>query len=599
MLMTIRTKEPNAMHIRHKLFYKLFFSLILISVLPLLLVGWLNYNHSSESLNKELDQNAASTLEQKSQIINVFISDLNRIAQLISSNRAVSDFLTNRDPEKKYYQFFLKLDPIVANFQSIRFENVGITLISDKNLVYYYGYSFDREKASFQSYTWLSELSGMGNLSYISQVHDRPYAMNDNNQPVFSYVQRIWSQMLNAQGTLIIDFPITVLDNLFANAIDEKNSGTLIFDQQGNLLFPRSKSILPKTYLEQVDPTVELQTIQIPSGDVYRLFKQEEHYTDWEIISYFKQKDLYAAIYTDRRFIILILTITTLICLFASLIFSHRISKPIKALAKAMKKVETGDLQQRLTIISRDEIGQLGLGFNRMIRHIQELIDRVYYEQKEKRSAEITALQAQINPHFLYNTLESINSLARNNNQKEISKRIVLLGKLLRFSISTTEEFVLIEKEMMFVTQYLQIHKLKKRESQFSYNIQVDEKLLQLYTIKWILQPIVENAIIHGLDPKMDGGSIEITGGECGEDFFFLIKDNGVGIPEKQLRKIVYQLKYESEHLTKHENKIGLHNVQSRIQLHYGSPYGIRVDSVYGQGTSVSILLPRRAGKHE
>ncbi|MNI19376.1 putative sensor-like histidine kinase [compost metagenome] len=228
-----------------------------------------------------------------------------------------------------------------------------------------------------------------------------------------------------------------------------------------------------------------------------------------------------------------------------------------------------------------------------MVRRIRELIQLVYQEQNDKRKAEVAALQSQINPHFLYNTLESINSLARKNKQPEISKMIVLLGKLLRMSISTFDDLVTIDKELEYVRYYLEIHKFRQRRP-IDYAIELDEEVRQLYTVKWILQPIIENAIIHGLDPKQHGGSIHITCWLDEEDVYIRIADKGVGVTSEQLSIMRYQLQHQAENLSKHQKKVGLYNVQSRIRLHFGENYGIHLDSICNEGMTVTVKIPRR-----
>jgi two-component system sensor histidine kinase YesM len=218
----------------------------------------------------------------------------------------------------------------------------------------------------------------------------------------------------------------------------------------------------------------------------------------------------------------------------------------------------------------------------------------VYEEQNAKRRAEVTAMQSQINPHFLYNTLESINSLARKNKQQDISRMIVLLGKLLRMSISTFDDMITIAKELDYVRHYLEIHNYRQPKS-YSYHIEMEPEIMNLYTVKWILQPIIENTIIHGLETgHTDSGGIEIKGWLENEDVWISIKDNGTGIPEDRLAELQINLEQRAVELTKHGRKVGLYNVQSRIKLYYGDPYGLQIDSKPGWGTVVTIRLPRR-----
>ncbi|MEX2104363.1 MAG: histidine kinase, partial [Bacilli bacterium] len=543
----------------NKLIYKLFISFVLISIFPLILISWLSYNHFSTALNKELDSQANNVLEQKANTLNLFLNDLQRMEHIIVRNNIITQFLQNRDLNR-YYSFFLQLDPLIEGLNTIRPENLGITLVNDYDMIYYYGYSLNREEESFLSKDWMPSgiVNSVEERPYITIAHDRPYALKKSfesaNQLVFSFVQRFWDTSVRTHGLLIIDIPLHAMEQLFGFGVNKAHSGTFIIDQQGNVLFPQIPTALSNAYSKQHPK--QLDVIKLHDDNEYRMFYKTDSLTGWTIVSYNLRKDLYADIRNFREIIIMVVSVSIILCLFASLYISYHFANPIMNLVKLMKNVERGDLNQRIFIKQRDEIGQLEVGFNRMIRHIRELIDKVYEEQQMKRAAEISALQAQINPHFLYNALESINALARNNKQYEISKQIALLGKLLRFSISTFKEFVPIEKEINYVEHYLLINKLRMKEDEFHYSIQFPDSILHLYTIKWILQPIVENAIIHGLEPKGRQGSIDIIGKELGDDLLITIQDNGVGISQNSLDKIRFQLEHEAESLTKYENKV-------------------------------------------
>lgn len=199
-----------------------------------------------------------------------------------------------------------------------------------------------------------------------------------------------------------------------------------------------------------------------------------------------------------------------------------------------MKEVETGNFDVNFPSNVRDEVGRLGEGINHMLQRIRELVSLVYIEQNNKRRAELTALQSQINPHFLYNTLETINSLARKNNEREISRMIVLLGKLLRNSVSIVHDLIPISKELEHVRNYFEIHKHLIKEH-ISYEIDISPEIQKLFTIKWILQPIVENSIVHGSRNRPDGIHISISGNIINDKVFIKVKDNGVGMSKEEL----------------------------------------------------------------
>jgi two-component system sensor histidine kinase YesM len=576
---------------RKKIFSKLLVSFVAVSIPMLIFVGFISFSYSSKAINDQLDKQAEMVMEQKLNALTLFFEDLRRMEYIISINRDFSRFLSFTGNDDQYYRFFVELDPIVNALETIRPETVGITVINAKNQVYFYGYTYNHEAGSFSDWPWMPDHTELDGKPFLSVPHDRPYSLRDQNRQVFSYVQRFWSLSSNAEGLLIFDFPVDVLGQLLAQDAHPLDSGTLVIDQDNRLIYPSESAVFAKT-----DSFAELAPHIVASdGKTYRMFYKTDPFSGWTIASYFSEKSLYQTIAQYRNVLIGFLLASVVICLIASLILSFRIAHPIMTLVRLMKDVKRGDLDQQIVVKQRDEIGQLGIEFNRMIRHIQNLIAKVYEQEKEKRAVEISALQAQINPHFLYNTLEAINSLARMNKQHDISKQIALLGKLLRFSIATFKEFVPFEKELQYVEQYLLINKLRMKDNEFDFSLRFDEELIQLYTIKWILQPIVENAILHGLEPAGRKGRIEIEGCTRGDDVLVTVRDNGVGIPAEKLQQIRYELEHHSETMTKYGNKVGLFNVQTRIRLHYGPTYGISIDSIPDEWTTVQVLIPRRS----
>jgi two-component system, sensor histidine kinase YesM len=555
----------------------------------------LSYNKLSKSMYEELDEKANMILNQNVKAINFFMNDIERMGKMISTDSTISDFLSHHKRDRTYYQYFLKLDPIISNIGTIRPENVGITLINDSNLVYYYGYSLNKNNNTFENFSWLPDINSLNYKSTITALHNRSYVNNHADIPVFSYIKKIWSQDLQSYGILIIDFNIKIFQQLFSQASEEDSPELLLLDQNDNIIFsshPQNNNTYQTAIQNSATIEITENTIEFNEKTYYYITLQLEG-TDWKIISLFEKSKLYASLIDSKHIVLSILGASLIICIIFSLLISHKLSNPIKQLLFHMKLVEEGNFRNKLKIDRKDEFGDLGRGFNNMIVKIGELVERVFKEQEAKKRTEIMALQAQINPHFLYNTLELINSFARKNNQPEISKLIVLLAKLLRFSISTFEEFVTIQQETEYAKSYLEINKLRVRKP-FVYQILLKDDIGNLLTIKWILQPIIENAIIHGTDKNQNGGMIEIKGWSEGEVIYLSVKDNGVGISTNKLVELQKKLDIHLENHTKNNKNIGLYNVQSRIRLTYGGKYGLNITSAQGKGTTVLVKIPRR-----
>jgi two-component system sensor histidine kinase YesM len=253
-----------------------------------------------------------------------------------------------------------------------------------------------------------------------------------------------------------------------------------------------------------------------------------------------------------------------------------------------MKMIEKGNFDTQVDVNSSNEIGQLGLRFNRMTAKIKELMLQNVQEQELKRKSELKALQAQINPHFLYNTLDSIIWMAEVNKSKEVVLMVSSLAKLFRLSLSKGDEIIPIRNEIEHIKSYLTIQKMRYKDK-LDFEIQVDDHILSYKTIKIILQPLVENSIYHGIKNKDGVGLIRITGTQVGNKIVLSVIDNGIGMTPETLEALL-QKPVPSEQ----GSGMGVNNVNQRIKLYYGEEYGLQYESEPGQGTTVHIWLPMR-----
>ena len=232
-------------------------------------------------------------------------------------------------------------------------------------------------------------------------------------------------------------------------------------------------------------------------------------------------------------------------------------------------------------------MGILASNFNDMAYNINDLVERVYQETLLKQQAELKSLRMQINPHFLYNTLETINWVSRIKGVSEIGEMAKALGDLMRTTISGSD-FIKISEEIKNIENYLQIQTFRYREKLHT-TIQIDPELYQLYIPKLILQPLVENSIVHGIENKFKNGEIEITGVLREQVVIITIKDNGVGMTQSEIDKI-FNTEYVPEALN--HTKVGIRNVEKRIKLYYGENYGITITSKVNVGTTVIVRFP-------
>ena len=262
-----------------------------------------------------------------------------------------------------------------------------------------------------------------------------------------------------------------------------------------------------------------------------------------------------------------------------------------------MKEVEHGNLSSYYdTTLAKDEIYELGLTYNKMLDHISKLIEQIYKEQSEKRSAELAALQAQIKPHFLYNTLDNIKWMAKDQGAEDVAKIITSLSTFFRTSLSNGQEFITLKEEIKHTKSYLDIQAIKYREK-VRYNIYLDENIKNILIAKIILQPLVENSINHGIRPKDSIGTISIScslySNNLNKYIKITVEDNGVGMSESELANLRNNL----EELN-NSKSFGMINTLRRLRSFYGEDVIFEVESKENVGTKINILLPYMEDKN-
>lgn len=268
----------------------------------------------------------------------------------------------------------------------------------------------------------------------------------------------------------------------------------------------------------------------------------------------------------------------------------HSYMKRIREIIEFTKKVEQGDFKTRLEITLYDEIGQIGEALNEMSSELNEYVDRVYNAEVQRKNAEMNALQTQINPHFLYNTLESIKAKVVINNDEETARMITILGNMFRWISRTGEKVIPLDEELEYIKNYMELQSYRY-DMQMEICQDVPDELLDCLVPKLILQPVVENVIKHALDRDAREKIFGITVNDEDSEIVITVYDNGNGIEAAKLHEINRKL---SEWTDQDDfESIGLQNVNQRIKLMYGNDYGVQIKSMKGFGTAVKIKLPK------
>ena len=308
----------------------------------------------------------------------------------------------------------------------------------------------------------------------------------------------------------------------------------------------------------------------------------------WTLISYFRHSEILKGIRTIVRAINWIILAVTAAVLAVTALISHTITRNVTIIEEGTKHYEEGDFSYRIRPVSYDEVGLLGLQLNYMALRLDELIRTLRLREEEKKRLEIETLQAQINPHFLYNTLGSLKWAAFRNGQKELAASLDALIQLLRFTIKKADGMVTVEEELSYIKNYIAIEHMRYGEG-FLVEYEVDEAVRNTEIPGFILQPLVENSIIHGLDQTRPDGRIVIRARQENSFLMIEVEDNGLGIPAEKLEHI---LEPETEHKSRGLNSIGMKIVDRRLSEIYGEKYHTDIQSEEGKGTRIRLNIP-------
>ncbi len=389
-------------------------------------------------------------------------------------------------------------------------------------------------------------------------------------------------------GILILGISESELRKLYSGYVDEYSS-IYILDEENNLI-----SNIDNLNFNKIPHMVFNYMYKYSGSNIVSKVNNEKilmtHYTikttNWKVFLMEDLNHLLSNFNSINYLYLSVMVIYFIITIMLCSVFLTKFTKPIRVLYQNMEKVKANNFDVTVPILSNDEIGDLSHKFNSMIERIKQLMENLLKEQEEKRQAELITLQTQINPHFLYNTLASIRYLIYTEKKEDVDNIILSLIRILKNSLSDTEEFVSIQKEISILEDYIFIQKFAFSNT-VTVDIHMEEDILECKTIKLLLQPLVENAFMHGLKPKNNTGYLSIRGYSHENMVYFEIYDNGVGfVPKADIKK-------------KHRRGIGLQNVKDRIGLTFGKKYGLHIESKPDEFTKITMNIPKIASEEE
>ncbi|MCR5755063.1 MAG: sensor histidine kinase, partial [Acetatifactor sp.] len=325
-------------------------------------------------------------------------------------------------------------------------------------------------------------------------------------------------------------------------------------------------------------------------GKSYHIRFKNSEYTGWKVVCVASANELMGDIYQMILLYVCMLFLTLVLVTYLSRWLSGMITRPVVELRNRMKETEKGDLSVRFAGDGKDEISELGRTFNHMLERIQQLLNKVYEEEEEKRQAQLKIVQEQFKPHFLYNTLDTINWMARDYGADNVVKLVDALTNMFRISLSKGQDYIEIREEIKYISSYLYIQQIRYGEK-VSYEISVADECLHVMVPKLILQPLVENAIYHGVKLKRCEGHLKVCVAAEENRISLSVADDGKGMSEEkrqELCKLFYSTQKPEE-----QSSFGLFYVKERLRLRYGVHYEVEVESKEDVGTRITIYIPK------
>ncbi|MDP3179429.1 MAG: sensor histidine kinase [Spirochaetaceae bacterium] len=557
-----------------------------IIVLPLVSLGIVGPSLYARSIERETTAHTSRMIGQVTMNIEAQVLEMERLIDFIAGTKVVAVFLRSGAPGlSKRTEIYETLAGAARTHPQI----AGLLVVNDNDDWIAEGFSPTTRDPLTEEWWYALARQVPGDVRLIP----RPIGRNIRStrsygaDEVVSVVKAVTDPVDGkARGAVLIDLRLSAIEELFTGSQASTGGFLFIADSDDEMVYAPVNKVAYKIPLALLGPDSSSLIVKIAGTD-YQVLAERSDYTGWRTMGVFSLPESQREVFTIRYWTLIIGGITMALAIGAAFFFTESISKPVLGLRTLMKRAEHGDLSVRFAGATQDEIGELGHGFNEMIGRIQNLIDQVYSEQRSKREAELRILQEQIKPHFLYNTLDTIQWMAQEHRVEDVVCMVGALTRLFRIGLSKGRELISLADELEHVESYLCIQKMRY-EDKFDFEIRCDPELRTRQVLRLILQPLVENAIYHGIKERRGRGTLEVEARAVGAELLLSVKDDGAGMSEATLAQLVESLEEGGAAV----NGYGVRNVHERIRLTFGKPYGLSFRSSPGQGTIVVARHP-------
>lgn len=549
--------------------------------------------YTKENLKRNFSENNQDLIDQVGITVENYMCNMNNVLESITQQGDVTEYLKTQQSDEQLYS---QVQNILGAVVSARSDIYDIAVVGEE------GCSFMIPEKALNPYARLGEKRWYRE----AQKSERDLALFSHVQNIvageYKWVITLSRRLEDSFGRpsgklLIVDMNYEVIHNLCEEVNMGENGYVYILDENGEIIYhPQQQLILGGVKNELLQEVIEQEspifyTDEAGNEKLYTSCRSQK--TGWTIVGVSYMSEIIEDAETFNKIYISLAVILIVLALAVAVFLSKRITKPIKSLQNVMQNMHKGKFEPvYMPIEGENEITSLYYSYNRMIAFIGELLEMNMQKAKEQQQSEMQALQAQINPHFLYNTLDSIIWMIETDDQEQAIRMTSALARFFQRAIGKPEVFVTIKEELEYTKQYLVIQRMRYKDK-IDFDIQVNSDILEEKIIKLVLQPLVENALYHGLKYKKGKGLIRISGYRMGDDIWMKVSDNGIGMDADKISSL---LKAEDKDRGNAAKGVGLANVHDRIQLYYGEEYGLTVESEKGIGTTVTVVISAKRG---
>lgn len=586
-------------HVNHQIFVLM----VLTITIPLLAISVIIYIFSNQAVKNEYQSSSSLILNNLSFNIDQYLQSIEKgtlNAQMDSQLQIALEHWTNNkdnNGDDQSIQYGNTIEHFISAIE-MTIKNVDSVQIYAGSRVFYSA-NFNRADYDFKDFTkedWYLQTQQKkgGVILFGSHI---PFHRTNSKELVIS-IARVINKVGSKQplGVMLIDIRLDSLREILKlSETSERNF--IIIDDKGGVVYHSDASLTDTTHSLPITDKALHTFLNQDSGSFYADVDDTKSYinfvtssySDWKVIQYIGEKEMtkQAAILGKIILTLAILSLGTAILFMY--ILSERVTKPIILLSRQVKMVGMGKFDVDLSSDRQDEFGVLYQGIRKMVEDLQNYIERTSMAKAQQKVAQFGALKSQINPHFLANVLESIQMKAVINGQRDIGEMVGIVGRLFRVHIQSGKDTVTLQEELEHIRLYVKIQQIR-----FGDKIQYVERLAAnsetIQVMHFSMQPLIENAIVHGLECRSGPGLLEVSSKRSGSDVLIRIKDNGVGMSEEKVKQLRSRLNQPSDTLD--EDHIGIKNVHDRILFYFGEQYGIDIESQLGEGTMIIIRLP-------